>query len=59
MVNRDSEIIAKILSMSEKELTLFMNELKPDTVEYLDNLLHKASVGVNTTKLKNYLNLNV
>lgn len=58
MVNRDSEILAKILSMGEDELDTFMSELKPDTLDYLDNLLNKASVGVNTSKLRSYLDLN-
>lgn len=58
MVNRDSEIISKILSMSEIELSSFMSSLKPDTLEYLDNLLYKASVGVNTSRLRRYLDLN-
>ena len=58
MVNRDSEILSKILSMGEKELEDFMSKLKPDTLMYLDNLLQKASVGVNTSRLKQYLNLN-
>lgn len=58
MVNRDSEIISKILSMSDDEMSSFMSELKPETLDYLNNLLEKASVGVNTSKLRQYLRLN-
>lgn len=58
MVNRDSEIISRVLSMSEAELEVFMSRLNPDTLAYLDNLLDKASIGTNTSRLKQYLNLN-
>lgn len=58
MVNRDSEIVSKILSMDGDELEAFMEKLKPDTLEYLDHLLHKASVGTNTSQLRRYLDLN-
>lgn len=59
MVNKDSEIIAKILSMLPKERADFMDRLKPDTLAYLDNLLHKASEGYNTARLKDYLEKNI
>lgn len=55
MVDRDSEIVAKILSMSSSELDDFVSRLKPETLDYLDVLLAKAETGVNTSKLKRYL----
>lgn len=55
MVKRDSEIVLKILSMTEAERAIFMSGLKPDTLVYLDVLLAKAEAGINTSKLKHYL----
>jgi hypothetical protein len=59
MVNRDSEIVSKILSMSDDEMSSFMSELKPETLDYLDNLLQKASTGFSTSRLKRYLESNI
>lgn len=59
MVNRDSEILSKILSMNDDEMSSFMSGLKPETLDYLDNLLEKASSGVNTSRLKRYLENNL
>lgn len=59
MVNRDSEIVSKILSMDDDELASFMKELKPDSLDYLDNLLRKAGTGVHTSRLKRYLENNI
>lgn len=59
MVNRDSEIISKILSMGNDEMSAFMSELEPETLDYLDNLLNKAATGVNTSQFKRYLENNI
>lgn len=59
MLNKDSEIVSKILSMSNEERAIFMEGLELDTLDYLDNLLHKASLGTNTLQLKSYLKKNV
>lgn len=59
MVNRDSEIVSKILSMDPAERDEFMSKLKPDTLDYLDNLLRKVSEGYNTAKFKRYLQNNI
>lgn len=59
MVNRDSEIISKILSMSDDEMSSFMSGLRPETLDYLEVLLLKASSGVNTSRFKRYLENNI
>lgn len=49
----DEQIIAKVLSMSEKELSDFMADLSPDVLDYLEIILSKAESNV--PKLKRYL----
>lgn len=58
MVDRDSEIVSKILSMSNDEAAIFIAGLKPETLAYLDVLLAKAGTGVNTARMKRYLDTN-
>lgn len=53
MVDRDNEIVAKVLAMDPTERVIFMSRLKPDSLDYLDNLLRKA--GDNTDKFKRFL----
>jgi hypothetical protein len=56
MVKRNNEyIVAQILAMDDAERAEFIDNLKPETLRYLDIVLEKATVGSNITKLKRYL----
>lgn len=53
MVRRNEEILYQLLEVDPENLAEFINNLKPETREYLDVLLEKADK--NLDKLVHYI----
>ncbi len=55
MVSKNHEIISKILSMGDQELSEFMAGLKPETLDYLELILGRVQADDRLPQLKKHL----